>query len=404
MAVALSGFVAGLAATAYTAYRHRPVLLGGDVEVYAQLARQVAEGRVPYRDFATGYPPLAVGLFALPRLLGGGPVMSDEAYKLRFVLFMLSLLVAAGVVALATSRYLSASTTVSRVGARFAIAAGLLSLLILWRYDIAPALCTALALWVFLSGRTGWSGVWLGLGTAAKLYPVVIGPVLCAERLARRDPKGVARLAAGGAAALALTVLPAVMLAGPGLGGFTTYHEQRGVQLESVLGGVVLLGTKARWTEATIVEASGAHEIHSPWATLHPFLTPVAGAALLGLWVLAYRRFRRDLRGGADTAPAVVGYSTLVLLLALIASKALSPQYVVWLLPMIPLLPPTPSALLTGACALTAVGFPWMYWGLVGMAWPAVLLLNARNALLLVTAFMLLRNYLPSGPRHSPSP
>ena len=33
----------------------------------------------------TGYPPLAVALFALPRLLGSDPALSDEAYKLQFV-------------------------------------------------------------------------------------------------------------------------------------------------------------------------------------------------------------------------------------------------------------------------------------------------------------------------------
>ena len=126
-------------------------------------------------------------------------------------------------------------------------------------------------------------------------------------------------------------------------------------------------------------------------------------AGILILSVLAYGRFRDDLGSGSGTNSALVGYTTLVLLWVLITSKALSPQYMVWLLPVMPLLPLRHAALLLGACALTSVLFPWQYWGLVRLEWPAVLLLNARNALLLVTATLLLREYSPGRVRWAPT-
>jgi uncharacterized membrane protein len=373
------------------------LLIGTDSEIYAGYSARLMEGQIPYLDFALEYPPLSLLPFTLPRLLGPNPAVSDEEYKLRFVLVMLTLTLALGGNALRTRWYLSGSAGSARPLLTFAAGTALLTPVMLWRYDVAPALCTSLALLAFLMGRTTWSGAWLGLGVAAKLYPAVLGPVFCAERLARGDAKGIAGLVVGGLAALALTVLPFAVLAPFGLIGFWRYHAERGIQVESLAGGAILLGARLGWAEASIAPAHAAEEIVSSWASaVHPFLPLATIVGTLLLSGLAYGRFREDHGGGRDTGATLVAYTTLVLLLFMTTSKVLSPQYLVWLLPLLPLLAVRHAALLLGACGLTAALFPWQYWALVRLEWPAVLLLNGRNFLLVVAMLALLREHLPN--------
>jgi hypothetical protein len=46
------------------------------------------------------------------------------------------------------------------------------------RFDILPTLATALAFAALGRGKNGWAGVWLGVGAALKVYPVLFVPVV----------------------------------------------------------------------------------------------------------------------------------------------------------------------------------------------------------------------------------
>jgi hypothetical protein len=66
----------------------------------------------------------------------------------------------------------------------------------------------------------------------------------------------------------------------------------------------------------------------------------------------------------------------------MLTNKVLSPQFVIWLLPFVALLPVPQYSLGLAATALTIVIFPFNYDGLVRLETPIVLLLNLRNLVL----------------------
>src|SRR5262245_7730640 len=57
-----------------------------DLSIYYQDSLQLLQGRVPYRDFALEYPPLALLPFALPRLVTLGQRIDFIGYVWLFLI------------------------------------------------------------------------------------------------------------------------------------------------------------------------------------------------------------------------------------------------------------------------------------------------------------------------------
>jgi hypothetical protein len=121
----------------------------------------------------------------------------------------------------------------------------------------------------------------------------------------------------------------------------------------------------------------------------------VAGLALVV--VAGGLRFRDDVRSHGSVQPAsVIGYAVAALLATIVTSKVLSPQFLVWLLPVAPLLPRPQAWLALAACGLTLVLLGSNYVGMMEMRPEHVLALNARNALLVALLVWLVAANAPS--------
>jgi uncharacterized membrane protein len=297
----------------------------GDVGLYASDAHRILDGQVPYRDFFFEYPPGALAVFIVP-------LVSTAHYTLLFKILMTvlgaaTLCAAAGV---ATSAGLSLRRTVLAL-ASMAIAPLLLGPLFLDEYDLWPTLITCLALLVVFRGRDSLGAGLLGLGTATKVFPVVIVPaavVWVYRRSGRRHALRFLTVAVAVAAALYL-VFAAL---GPGGVWYSVeIQARRGLQKES-LGSALLfvldqLGLykahiaegNAQWTELTGTAGDTLATVGS--------LCQVAAAA--GVAALAARR-RPDARTLLyAAAAAVAGFVAF--------GKVFSPQYLIWLVPLVAL-------------------------------------------------------------------
>jgi hypothetical protein len=295
----------------------------GDIAHYFGYAQRTFDGEVPYRDFYPEYPP---GF--LPVVLAPGP--ADEGYFGRFRILMLALEAAAVVVLV-----LALVTVRARPGE---IAAGVLLLatlpltlptdLVLERFDPWPSALVLLALVAMLRDRRSLGLAALGLATVAKLYPAVLLPlVLLAHhgrgRL-RRD------LIAFAVPALAL-VLPFAVIAPRGVAHVGRFLVERPLHVESLGGSLLLAAHQLGAYEPTIaLSFAGSWDLTGPAARTVAVVTSLAGgAALVAVWML----FARGPRGPRDlllaSAAAIVGFVAF--------GKVSSPQYLVWVAAVVPL-------------------------------------------------------------------
>jgi Glycosyltransferase family 87 len=364
-----------------------------DLSIYYQDSLQLLRGRVPYRDFALEYPPLALLPFALPRLAIFGQRIDFIGYVWLFLIqnAIFSTLIALVIMRIRGLRAAGPALTL------YALLVAVSAPLLPWRYDLFPALLTALALLCVLRQRPGWAGIWLGLGVAAKLYPAVLLPVFGAYYLAGKNRPALLRLALGSVGALAATLLPFVLIAPGPLLSFLQYHQLRGLQLESLPAGVIVLAHVLGRTPAQLAFNYGALHVEAPLAGAVLRWLPIVVVVTFGA-VLAgcLARFREEqAAGGRVTSASLVAFSVAALLAFIVTNKVFSPQYIIWLLPFAPLLRLRQAGVLLAICALTILLFPFNYHRLLGMELLPVLLLNARNLLAVALLIWLLIDHAP---------
>ncbi|HEX7626118.1 MAG TPA: glycosyltransferase 87 family protein [Gaiellaceae bacterium] len=312
----------------------------------------VHHGRVPYRDFAVEYPPGALPVFMLPAPFG------DYAAAFGWVM------AACGVALVLVAAQV-------RAAAAFFVALSplLVGSLILTRFDLWPALLAtaALAALVAERHRLGWA--LLGAAVAAKLWPLVLVP----PALVWSWRHGRARAAVAGAVVVAAAFVPFALVAPHGL--WQSLHGQasRPLQIESL--GAALFTT---FGHPAVISSHGSQNVagHGVVAAL---FTLAQVAAIVALWV----GFAR----GPVERDRLLRYSAACVCAFIAFGKVLSPQFLIWLVPLVPLVRGrrglTATALLVAALVLTQVWFPQRYWDYVGAFQLAGVVL-ARDLVLVV--------------------
>jgi len=297
--------------------------LEGDIELYFAYARRTFDGQVPYRDFFPEYPP-----GALPAFLAAGP--ADDGYGDRFRLLMLAL--GAGTVALLViAMWLVGGTAAELVAGALVFATLPLTLevgLVFERYDVWPAALVLLAVVALLLGRRTLGLAALGVGAAAKVYPLALLPLAL---LSRRGRAHVPREFAVFAVAALVFLLP-FMLVGPrGIGHVGKVLVQRPLQVESLGASILLVAHQLGAYEPTIdLSFAQSWDLAGPAAEVVAAVSSLLGAvALVAVWYL----FARGPRGPRELllalAAAVVAVVTF--------GKVFSPQYLVWVAAAVPL-------------------------------------------------------------------
>jgi hypothetical protein len=128
-------------------------------------------------------------------------------------------------------------------------------------------------------------------------------------------------------------------------------------------------------------------------------LVVAVGIALVSTLV----RVRWDVRvQGSVTPSSIVACATATILAVMVANKVLSPQFLVWLLPVAALLPRPQALLAAGTSLLTFLLQGNNYSGMMHQRPEMILLLDLRNALLVALfVWLVLGNLLPDRPRLS---
>jgi uncharacterized membrane protein len=360
---------------------------GYDVQLYLQYAQQLGTGAAAYVDFHPEYPPGALPVFLFP-LLWGGPADYAHAFAVEMMGFDLlaCVLVFKCVEARAGSRWYAPLAC----ALLYAIATAALFPVLYTRFDLVPGAVVLASLYCLQRRKLAASALLLGVAGAVKLWPFALVPTWLAWAWRRG---GVLRAASTavligvGAAVIALPVLPR---AGLEVLSFLKYHAARGIQIETTWSSLALALNMIGLARATPEHNYGAFHVAGRLPALFAtWSVPLTVLFALAPQVVAMVGGRRREVGGRALDAAVVGAVTGFL----IAGKVLSPQYMLWLIPLLPLLADGAGgvALTLLICGLTTLVYPYLSPALEqrepGHGW-ALLAVGSRN-LLLVGCYVL---------------
>jgi hypothetical protein len=305
------------------------------------------------------YPPVAVTLMAAPTWLIDAPFDEEfptghqprygQAYARMMAAFDI------GVLALVVFlvRCLYAGETPNEQVERC-----LVYLLCTWplygvlyaRLDLGVALLVMASL-ALLVCRVHWcfSMAVLAVAIHFKLMPIVLAPLWILASLpvtALHGPwRALIRPVVVRATVLAgwglAILLPYYLQNGPAVLEFLEYHKSRGIEIESIWASVAL-PTKYLGHAWEVYHSHGSVNVRSPLAGL---AMPVLAALLVGtvaLFVAVIRRQRSPAKADglsiAQQWPSLVaGFAFLLFLLSIVANKVFSPQYLLWVLPLVAL-------------------------------------------------------------------
>jgi hypothetical protein len=367
--------------------------------------RQIAEARVSgqlsgsideYKNVE--YPPFALLVMAVPRLWMQATAVPDamtpeflEKYQWAFRLGMFVV----DISVLAVLAWLVQSLYQDEAGRdrTLRLLVYLASTILLWhllydRLDLLLALMLLLSMILLFSRcHYAWSFAVLAAAINFKLIPVVLAPAWilgsmpAGRRLDLMQPSVLFRLCWRSALLGGLVVacfLPFYLTAGAPSVGFLAYHRARGIEIGSLFSALVL-ALQAFGHQIRVDYSYGSVNVHSSLSELLARCSPfLAGTLLLAATALLLVRFAgltrkagaedKDKRRLAQVYPrVVVSYSLLFLMIFIATNKVFSPQYLLWLAPLVALLPFTGRTrqgftwgFLT-VCLLSTVLVPFLY-------------------------------------------
>jgi uncharacterized membrane protein len=315
---------------------------------------------VPYRDFRVEYPPAALPVFLLPAI---GDHHDQATYRRNFERLMaISGVLAIAGVALALGALRAQPERLVAALAFAALAPLALGSVILTRYDLWPTALLVLGLAAVLAERRRTGLGMLALAACAKIFPAVVVPpalVYVWRRWGRRE----ALVCAGVfVAVVVLCFGPFVGLSPGGVWESLRRQADRPLQIESLGSSFLLVAHQlGAWTVHLNLSHGSQNQGGSFADALAAAQSVVQALVVVALWAAFWRgpaRPERLTRYAAATVAAFIAFG-----------KVLSPQFLIWLLPLVPLVRGrrgiAASALLAVALVLTQLWFPYRYWRLV---------------------------------------
>jgi hypothetical protein len=348
---------------------------GIDVSVYRGYGEAIAGGSVPYRDFAVEYPPGALPLFLGPAVVTNSPEWYRRVFEAAVLVVLLALLL--GVKWLASHRSTDAAAPRTPMLV-VSVLTAVMGAVALTRFDLLPAALTVGTLVALASSRWRLGGLALGAAIAVKLYPIVLLPlvvVYVARGAGRRTAVAVAGIALG---VVVIAYAPFLYLSVGGVRHSLEAQLLRPLEVES-LGGSLL---------AAFHNALGVHFPHQasyydfPFHSARSVARASAGIGLIllvGLWI-GFARSRADtarlIRLSAATLAAFIGFG-----------KVFSPQYLLWIIPLVALVPRRRGLYAIGevglASLLTALVYPRHFTELTHLASQPLAAIIVRDLLIL---------------------
>jgi hypothetical protein len=377
VALVVAAFFVAFGALHYGFYTRKLLM---DTPIYERYGDAIVHsGKVPYRDFGVEYPPGSLPVFAAPSL--ATPAGDFPRYARLFeALMLLCGAAAAALVAFVLTRQGAGPARLAAGTLLTGLAPLALGPVVLSRFDLWPAALTIAALAALVGDRRRLGFATLGAAVAAKLYPAVLFPLVLAYVWRRNCRRAAAVGTAILAAVLGACFLPFVVTSPGGVWASLSGQATRPLQIESV-GAAVLLAAHQTWAlPLTEVSSHGSDNLAGSLPHAVGLVQSLLGIAVIGSIWIGFAR-------GEATRDRLLRYSAAAVCAFVALSKVLSPQYLIWLFALVPLVRGrrgvVAGVLFVAAMVVTQLWFPYRYISLVyGLDARASWLVFARDLLL----------------------
>jgi hypothetical protein len=288
-----------------------------DVNVFHMWSDFIAENHAMPPEDSWQYPPGAGFLMLLPRVGGGFGISFGVSFVIAMLIFDLIGLLMVTMLARRERRDLGVWV--------WLLAMPLLFFLPVLRFDMVPTVFAVAAL-VVIHQRPNWFGALAGIGASVKAWPIL---VLFGEW----DRKRLLRSTVAALLAVAATFVIAQLAFGDQTG-FLTNQGDRGLQVEAVAASPWQLRQVITGEPPHTALRFGTNEIDSsPADAVAKLLDVAALLVLVGAAIWWWKRDRAIREGRSDLADLTLArdFVFTVVLLFVITSRVLSPQYLIWL-------------------------------------------------------------------------
>src|SRR4051794_30890015 len=351
------------------------------------------DGLLPSRDVAFKSPPLAAPLIGLPGLAGTGA----ESYRWTFALLMLACLFAVALLVRALARRSGGDERLALAGV--AVAPLLMGAMMRTHFDLVPVALVLATLLLVARGAPVLGLVLLGVATMTKGFPIVVAPVVLAWLVARGERHDALRGACACAAVIALLAGASVALSPSGSLDALRYQTERPVQIESLPSYGVRAIEQLGGERAVKVSSYKSDGLEHPAGNALAVFSTLFGLAFIALFTVGAAKRAED--------PRTLVLASLGAIAAFAAfGKVLSPQYMIWVMPLGALALAYRLWLLAAATALGALltfaEFPSRYFDLVDGDPLPLAIVGARDAVLVAVVALAARYVLsPAGSRRT---
>lgn len=387
----------------------------GDVMIYHTWADTMTAGSFPSGDPQWQYPPAAALVMLAPKLIAHFGLGYVDAF------FFVALAADAAVYALLIGQ---ADRIAAQTGRKphlsgvwaWVLGGFALGPILFMRYDvIVTALAVGGLLWTVKStarrsaeqaDKLTWTvrGVLLGLGAVVKVWP---GVLLAGLPGGRRGLRALISAVAG-----ALAVCGVLAAALPGAMSFLSHQSSRGIEVEAVFASPFMIASWFGYPIRT-VHQDGNFQLAGQGTGLvasGAIVTTLIGFGIVLWWRV--RRFHAD-----QWTPALMydaGFT--VLLVMVVTSRVLSPQYLIWLIGLAALclaengpgrrgtLMAVPARLVMCCTLVSQIEFPLLFNQILAHGFLGNAIVAGRNIVLLVATILALRKLWSATTAPSPAP
>ena len=277
-------------------------------------AERLNEGATPYLDHPVEYPVLIGAQMWVAAGIVRAVIPPAQAQSVAF--FVITVLLSAPLYAWAAFRLYRIGVGPRRL--LWMIAAPTFMVYAFMNWDALAVALSVIAIELHRRNRDLPAGVAAGLGAAAKLFPAFLVPIIILARLGQKRPRAAIQHAVGAAGAWLAVNMPVLLAAPDGWSEFLRLNQARPADWDSL------------WYFVQEVRGTSLDVGTLNVVTAALFLAGSAGIILYG---------RRRLSGDEQWRLLLP-----VLCWFLLTNKVYSPQFSIWLLPLMALALPNPAA------------------------------------------------------------